>query len=39
MIYKNFVGGVWMDCSTSMTFKNIEPAHTGTGISEEMMLH
>ena len=34
MIYKNFVGGVWMDCSTSKTFKNIDPAHTGTVISE-----
>ncbi len=34
MIYKNFVGGVWMDCSTSKTFKNIDPAHTGKVISE-----
>ena len=34
MIYKNFVGGIWMDCSTNKTFKNIDPAHTGTVISE-----
>ena len=34
MIYKNYVGGVWMDCSTNKTFRNIDPAHTGTVISE-----
>ena len=34
MIYKNFVGGVWMDCATGNTFKNIDPAHTDTVISE-----
>ena len=34
MIYKNYVGGVWMNCSSDRTFKNIDPAHTGTIISE-----
>ena len=34
MIYKNFVGGVWVECSTGNTFNNIDPAHTDTVISE-----
>ena len=25
-IYKNYVNGVWMECSTKKTFKNIDPA-------------
>jgi len=34
MIYRNFVGGVWVDCSTGKTFKNIDPAHTDSVVSE-----
>jgi len=34
MIYKNFVGGAWVECSNGKTFKNIDPAHTGTVIAE-----
>ena len=25
MIYKNFVGGAWIDCSTGKTFENRDP--------------
>ena len=34
MIYKNFVGGAWIDCSTGKTFENRDPAHTETVIAE-----
>ena len=30
MIYKNFVGGVWVDCATGDTFNNINPAKKNT---------
>ena len=30
MIYKNFVGGVWVECSTGNTFNNIDPAKKNT---------
>ena len=34
MIYKNFIGGAWTECSTGKTFENIDPAHTDTVIAE-----
>ena len=27
-IYKNYVGGAWMECATRKTFDNVDPAHT-----------
>ena len=30
MIYKNFVGGVWVECATGDTFNNINPAKKNT---------
>jgi len=30
MIYKNFIGGVWVDCATGDTFNNIDPAKKNT---------
>ena len=29
MIYKNFIGGVWVESATGRTFKSYNPAHTG----------
>ena len=34
MIYKNFIGGVWVECSTGKTFQNINPAHKEQVVSE-----
>ena len=34
MIYKNFVGGVWIPCETGKTFQNINPAHKEEVVSE-----
>ena len=34
MIYKNFVGGVWIPCETGKTFQNINPAHKEQVVSE-----
>jgi len=34
MIYKNYVGGVWINSSTGNTFKNIDPAHKEQVVSE-----
>jgi len=34
MIYKNFIGGQWIDSSKGKTFKNIDPAHTDSVVSE-----
>ena len=33
-IYKNYVGGAWMECATRNTFNNIDPAHTDKIIAE-----
>ena len=33
-IYKNYVGGAWMECATRQTFTNIDPAHTDKVIAE-----
>ena len=33
MIYKNYVGGVWVEGATKKTFQNINPA-TGDVLSE-----
>ena len=34
MIYKNYVGGVWHECSTGEVFDNVNPAHNGQVISQ-----
>ena len=34
MIYKNFIGGVWMESVTGKTFKSLNPAHTGQVVGE-----
>jgi len=34
MIYKNFIGGVWMESVTGNTFKSHNPAHTGQEVGE-----
>ena len=34
MIYKNFIGGIWMDCASGKRFENRDPAHTETVIAE-----
>ena len=34
MIYKNFIGGVWMESVTGDTFKSYNPAHTGQVLNE-----
>jgi len=34
MIYKNFIGGVWMESITGKTFKSHNPAHTGQEVGE-----
>ena len=28
MLYKNFMGGVWMESASEKTFKSYNPAHT-----------
>ena len=34
MIYKNFIGGVWVESATGRTFKSYNPAHTGQDVGE-----
>jgi len=34
MIYKNFIGGMWMESVTAYTFKSMNPAHTGQVVGE-----
>jgi len=34
MIYKNFIGGVWLESVSGRTFKSYNPAHTGQDIGE-----
>ena len=34
MIYKNFIGGVWIECDTKKTFKSYNPAHSGQVVGE-----
>jgi len=34
MIYKNFIGGVWMESVTGKTFKSHNPAHSGQVVGE-----
>ena len=34
MIYKNFIGGVWMESDSKKTFKSLNPAHTGQVVGE-----
>ena len=34
MIYKNFMGGVWMETASEKTFKSFNPAHTGQEVGE-----
>jgi|TARA_B110000438_G_C15778180_1_gene635042 aldehyde dehydrogenase (NAD+) len=34
MIYKNFIGGLWMESVTANTFKSNNPAHTGQVVGE-----
>ena len=34
MIYKNFIGGVWVESATGRTFKSYNPAHTGQEVGE-----
>ncbi|SVC62329.1 uncharacterized protein METZ01_LOCUS315183, partial [marine metagenome] len=34
MIYKNFIGGVWIESITGKTFKSYNPAHTGQVLNE-----
>ncbi len=34
MIYKNFIGGVWMESVTGKTFESHNPAHTGQVVGE-----
>ena len=34
MIYKNFIGGVWMESVTGKTFESLNPAHTGQVLGE-----
>ena len=34
MLYKNFMGGVWMESASEKTFKSYNPAHTGQELGE-----
>jgi aldehyde dehydrogenase (NAD+) len=34
MIYKNFIGGVWIECDSKKTFKSTNPAHSGQVVGE-----
>ena len=34
MIYKNFIGGVWVESETGKTFESYNPAHTGQVVGE-----
>ena len=34
MIYKNFIGGMWMDAAGGSTFESFNPAHTGQLVGE-----
>ena len=34
MIYKNFIGGVWVESGTGKTFESYNPAHTGQVVGE-----
>jgi len=34
MIYKNYMGGVWIECGTKKTFKSHNPAHSGQVVGE-----
>jgi len=34
MIYKNYMGGVWIECDAKKTFKSHNPAHSGQVVGE-----
>nr|BAL52981.1 aldehyde dehydrogenase [uncultured Acetothermia bacterium]BAL59249.1 hypothetical protein HGMM_OP3C404 [Candidatus Acetothermum autotrophicum] len=34
MLYKNFIGGQWVDSATGKTFKSINPADTSDELGE-----
>ncbi|SVC56721.1 uncharacterized protein METZ01_LOCUS309575, partial [marine metagenome] len=34
MVYKNYMGGVWIECDSKKTFKSTNPAHSGQVVGE-----
>ena len=34
MVYKNYMGGVWIECDSKKTFQSTNPAHSGQVVGE-----